>query len=55
MSERVDRYRDCAAECERMARGVSDPAIAKIYLDLAEQWREMAKQAEILDRERPKT
>jgi len=35
MSERVDRYRECAAECERMARGVSDPAIVKLYLDLA--------------------
>ena len=54
MSERVDRYRECAAECERMARGVSDPAIVKLYLDLAEQWHQMAEQAEILDSERPK-
>jgi hypothetical protein len=53
MDSRSERYRECAAECERMASGVSDPAIKALYLDLAKQWRAMAEQADMLDRERP--
>jgi hypothetical protein len=53
MSERAERYRENASECERMAHGVSDPSIKAIYTDLAQQWWKMAEQVEILDRERP--
>ena len=53
MDSRSQRYRECAVECERMASGVSDPAIKALYLDLAKQWRAMAEQADMLDRERP--
>jgi hypothetical protein len=53
IDSRSQRYRECAAECERMASGVSDPSIKALDLDLAEQWRAMAEQAAILDRERP--
>jgi hypothetical protein len=54
MDSRAQRYRECAVECERMASGVSDPSIKALYLDLAKQWRAMAEQADILDRERLK-
>jgi hypothetical protein len=52
MSERSDRFRQKAAECERMARGVTDRSAKATYLDLAKQWSELAQTAEDLEREK---
>jgi hypothetical protein len=54
MTGRAERYRGKAAHCEEAARRVSDPETRTLYLDLAHQWRELARQAEALDRERGK-
>jgi hypothetical protein len=41
---------DKAADCERRALLASEKSHRVIYLELARQWREMAKQAEVLNR-----
>ena len=48
-STRVRNYLLRALACERMAGVVTDDAIQSIYLDLAAQWRDMAKQLEMFD------
>ena len=51
MSSRAEGYRQRAAECEHAATHARiDPATKTIYLELAHQWRELARQAEMLDR-----
>jgi hypothetical protein len=50
MSERPDVYRKKATECERHAQLASDQLTRQIYLDLVHQWREMAAQAEELEK-----
>ena len=50
MSERVDAYRRKAAECSRQALLVHDPATRLIFWDLADQWNEMLRSAEVLER-----
>jgi hypothetical protein len=50
MSEHAEHCRKKAAECERLAMLVTQDHLRKMYLDLARQWREMAQEAEILDR-----
>ena len=55
MSDQADACKKKAAECERSAILVTDEKLRKLYLDLAEQWRELAKQTEILDRKRVST
>jgi hypothetical protein len=52
MSVRAERYRKKAAECEQAAQRLSDPATRSIYLDLVKHWKDLARQAEMLDRER---
>ena len=54
MTQRAECYRGKAARCEEAARRVSDPETRTLYLDLAHRWRELARQAEALDRERGK-
>lgn len=55
MGERAEHYRAKVTECERAAQTApTDQPIAKSYSDLARQWRELARQVEMLDRERPK-
>jgi hypothetical protein len=54
MSLRAERYRSRAAECEQTAEKVRDPATKALHLDLAREWRNLARQAEALDRERGK-
>jgi hypothetical protein len=52
MRSPVERYKKRAAECERAAaHGGQHPATKTLYLDLAQQWRELARQVETLDRE----
>jgi hypothetical protein len=46
MSERAEACRKKVTECQRLARAASDPAIRQVYLDPAQQWRELAEQAE---------
>jgi len=48
MSERAEACRKKATECQRLAMAASDTTIRQIYLDLAQQWRELAEQAERL-------
>jgi hypothetical protein len=40
--------------CERMAGIAMDNAVKTIYLDLAAQWRVLARQAEMWDMDRDK-
>jgi hypothetical protein len=51
MSLRTERYRKKAIHCEQAAEYVTDAATKALYLDLAHQWQELARQAEMLDRE----
>ncbi|MGO9049115.1 MAG: hypothetical protein ACLQFW_19915 [Xanthobacteraceae bacterium] len=48
MSERAEACRKKMIECQRLALASSDTAVRQIYLDLADQWREMAEQIERL-------
>jgi hypothetical protein len=47
---RADRYLEKAAECEHLAASVRDPQVGATFLDLANQWRDLARQVETLDR-----
>jgi len=47
---RADRYLQRAAECERLAASVRDQEVRATFLDLADQWRDLARQAQTLDR-----
>jgi hypothetical protein len=52
MTERAERYMKRAAECEEAARTTQDTATKVLYLDLADRWRDLARQAEGIDRDR---
>jgi len=53
-SSRAQRYMAKGLECELAAKSAADRNVRAIYLDLARQWRQLAFQAEMLDREHPK-
>jgi hypothetical protein len=53
MSDSIESCRKKTLECERRALLVSDQVLRKTYMELAHQWREMAAQAEALDRLKP--
>jgi hypothetical protein len=50
MSDRVEACKGKAAKCERAALLATEDKVRNTYLDLAQQWREMALDAEHLDR-----
>jgi hypothetical protein len=46
MTHRADMYRKNAVECEREGLRAPTSALKRKYRDLAQQWREMAEQAQ---------
>ena len=48
METRPDQFRKNAAECEQRAEAAKDPHVKKIYRELAAQWRDLARQIEML-------
>ncbi len=53
LSEQAAACRQKAAECERRALTAQDETYRKTYQELAQLWREMARQAEMLTRRIP--
>ncbi len=49
---KADDYRCKAAECVTAAEVATDRNVRATYLDLAKQWTELARQADMLDRQR---
>ena len=47
---RADLYLERATECERQAALARDPQARAVFSDLADQWRDLARQVETLDR-----
>jgi len=54
MSQLAERYSEKAGNCEEAAQRVKDPETRTLYLNLALQWRKLARQVEALDRGRGK-
>jgi hypothetical protein len=52
ISDRVETCKRKVAECERAAVLVTDEKLRKMYLDLAQLWYRLARDAEDLDRKR---
>jgi hypothetical protein len=46
MSEMAEWCRKKMTECERLAMATSDDAFRQMYLDTAQQWRELAEHIE---------
>jgi len=55
MSDQVKACLEKVADCERRALLVTDETHRKTYLELARLWRDMAEQAEMLDRRLPQS
>jgi len=51
MSKRAERYKKRATDCEAAAQKLTDNETRRVSLDLAHQWRELARQAEMLGRD----
>jgi hypothetical protein len=55
MIRQAEKYRNMAANYDHMALAINDQELRWVYLDFAQQWREMAQQAETKDDlDRPK-
>jgi hypothetical protein len=52
MGNRVETCKRKARECERAALVVTEQAYRKMYLELAQLWHQIARDAEDLDRSR---
>jgi hypothetical protein len=50
---RAERYREKAAACTRQAGESADLSVRAVYLDLARQWHDLAKQVQWLERQEP--
>jgi hypothetical protein len=48
MSEPAEVCRKKVTECQRLATDTSDTTVRQMYLDLAQQWRELVEHAEQL-------
>jgi hypothetical protein len=46
MMSRAEIYEKNAAECEREGARATTPVLKRKYRDLAQQWRDMAEQAD---------
>ncbi len=55
MISRVDEFRQRAKHCDELALEAADVAKRKFFQDLARQWRDLAGDAELLDRKRVMT
>lgn len=53
MASRVEIYRARAAECEAAAAAATDLRTRMTFTELATQWRILARQTEMLEREVP--
>jgi hypothetical protein len=53
MGKQVEKCRGKAVECESTALHSPDEAMPLAYLELAQLWRQIAAQAETLDRSNP--
>jgi hypothetical protein len=55
MMRQTEKYRNIAANYDHMALAINDQELRWLYLDFAQQWRDMAQQAETEDNlDRPK-
>jgi hypothetical protein len=50
----ADDLRQRAAECQQMAEHASTRETRDLFIELAQQWRDIAKQVEHLSRTRPR-
>ena len=50
MIHRAEACRNKALKCERAALIATDSKVQAAYRNMARQWREIAEQAEVLDR-----
>lgn len=50
MTSRADPYLEKAAHLESRAEEVKDPSLKQILLNLAKQWRDLARQVEGLEK-----
>jgi hypothetical protein len=48
--KRAEEYRKRAEEAESMAVAAGDPSAKKAYLEIAQQWRQLAEHAERMER-----
>jgi len=54
MASRAEIYRAKAGECQATAETTTDPKIRAAYLDLAQRYRDLARQVDTLERKLPK-
>jgi len=53
MSHRVQRYREKAEVCERMAAQAKDQGVKASFNAVARQWRDLARQVEQMEFNKP--
>jgi hypothetical protein len=54
MASRAEIYRARAGECQATAEATTDPNVKAAYLDLAQRYRDLARQVDTLERKLPK-
>ena len=54
MVSRADVYRARAEECQATAEATTDPNVKAAYVDLAQRYRDLARQVDTLERKLPK-